>query len=110
MQKIWHWTKRIVIFIVSSLVVSWLTAFLFFAFINHFYDLNSISDIDILKTFDNKESMFFSSFFADALIVFLIMYVMGIPLLKSYNFKTAKFIISYIVAYILLFLLLVFFA
>ena len=110
MQKIWYWTKRIVVFLVSSLVISWLMAYLFFALISHFYDLNDISDIELLKMTENKEDMFFDSFFADALIAFLIMYVMGLPLLKSYNFKTAKFVTLCVVTYLLLFLLLVFFA
>ena len=110
MQKIWYWAERVVIFAVSSLAISWLTAFLFFELINHIYDLNDLSDIEIFKATEDKEELFFDSFFADAMIAFLIMYIMGLPLLKSYNFKTAKFITSCIITYILLFLLLAFFA
>lgn len=110
MQKIWYWIKRIIILAVFSLVISWLTAFLSFTLFCHFYDLNDISNIEILKMFEHKEDLFFDCFWSDAFIAFLIMNIMGFPLLRSYNFKTAKFAVLSIVSYLLLFLLLLFFA
>ena len=110
MQRILYWAKRVVIFTGSLFTISWLTAFLFITLVGHFVDLNDTSYFQKLLASENMENLYFESFFADAVIAFLIMYLAGFSLLREYKGSTTKFITLCIVSYLILFVILAVFA
>lgn len=98
MQKIWQQSKRIIIFLSLWAIVTGLTASTVFVLFNYFSS-------DEQKTL--FKNMKLESYLSDlSFVSFLILYILGVPLLRKYIKNNWLFILACVPTYLLIFIIL----
>ena len=98
MQKIWQQAKRIIIFLSLWAIVTVLTASAVFVLFNYFSS-------DEQKTL--FKNMKLESYLSDlSFVSFLILYILGVPLLRKYIKNNWLFILACVPTYLLIFIIL----
>lgn len=98
MQKIWQQAKRIIIFLSLWAIVTCLTASAVFALFNYF----ASDEQKILFTNSNLEEYLSDLSF----VSFLILYILGVPLLRKYIKNNWLFTLACVITYLLIFIIL----
>ena len=98
MQKIWQQAKRIIIFLSLWAIVTVLTTSAVFALFNYFAN----DEQKILFTNSNLEAYLSDLSF----VSFLILYILGVPLLRKYIKNNWLFTLACVAAYLLIFIIL----
>lgn len=98
MQKIWQQAKRIIIFLSLWAIVTGLIASAVFALFNYF----ASDEQKILFTNSNLEEYLSDLSF----VSFLILYILGVPLLRKYIKNNWLFTLACVLTYLLIFIIL----
>ncbi len=98
MQKIWQQAKRIIIFLSLWAITTGLTASAVFALFNYF----ASDEQKILFTNSNLEEYLSDLSF----VSFLIIYILGVPLLRKYIKNNWLFTLACVITYLLIFIIL----